>query len=272
MPAPFSLRLALSWTVLATAALWFGLGAVFFAFPRASQSIVLLGAVQVVVYALLLALFQAARGTPFEELLALRRASLAICVAAAALGFLLQIPATLISNAVEHFFPTPAAVLAERIARVTPHSRAQAVAIFLVVAGMGPCVEEFFFRGALFGALRRGHGALVTGVFVALCFALGHVDARLFVPLFGAALALGDVREHSGSIWPGIALHGAFNAATLGLVFSGSAPEGKPPAMPIFVAVFGCVGSLALVFALRVLALSSRVAQNARSSEQRYPS
>src|SRR5450432_422816 len=185
MPASFSLRLALSWTVLATALLWVAIALVFLAFPHAAQSIVLLGFVQVAVYALVLALFASAQGTGFRELLALRRAPIAVCLGATALGFLLQIPATLLSDSIEHFFPTPAAALAERVARITPHSPSQAVAIFLVVAGLGPCVEEFFFRGALFGALRREHGAFVTAVAVAACFALGHVDARLFLPLFG---------------------------------------------------------------------------------------
>jgi membrane protease YdiL (CAAX protease family) len=197
----------------------------------------------------------------------LRRASIGMCLIAAALGFMLQIPATLSSDAIEHFFPTPAATLAERAARITPHSSAHAVAIFLVVAGLGPCVEEFFFRGALFGALRRAHGALVTTVAVSLCFAFGHLDLRLLLPLFAVALVLAHVRELSGSIWPGVALHGAFNAATLAVVFAGAAPAGKPLPMPVSTAILGCVTTVGLVVLMRRLALSSRVAQNARSSD-----
>ena len=71
------------------------------------------------------------------------------------------------------------------------------------------------------------------------------------------------MRELSGSIWPGIALHGAFNAATLGVVFAGAAPGGKPPPMPAFAAIFGLRASVVLLWLLRALALSSRVAQNA---------
>jgi membrane protease YdiL (CAAX protease family) len=272
MPASFSVRLALAWTVLVTAALWFGISAVFFAFPHAAPNIVLLGLVQVAVYALVLALFRSAQGTRFVDLLALRPASFSVCLAAAGLGFLLQIPATLLSDAVEHFFPTPPVVLAERVARITPHSTPQAVAIFLVVCGLGPCVEEFFFRGALFGALRRGYGAAVTALAVAACFAFGHLDLRLFLPLFVAALALGQVRELTGSIWPGVALHGAFNAATLLVVFLGGAPQGKPPPMPFLSAFSGCVSTALLFVWVRRLALSSRVAQNARQCDLRHPS
>jgi membrane protease YdiL (CAAX protease family) len=272
MPAPFSLRLALSWTVLATAALYFALTVVFVAFPRASQSIVLLGAVQVAVYALVLAIFQHTERRPLANILALHRAPVSLLFASALLGSALQIPATLLSNAIEHFLPTAPSVLAERMARVTPHSLAGGVAIAAVVAGFGPLVEEFFFRGALFGALRRTHGALVTAVIVSFCFALGHMDARLFLPLFVTALALAEVRERSGSIWPGVALHAAFNGATLSVVFSGSSPGGKPPPMPVFAAVFGCVVCALLLAWVRRLALFCDVAQNAEQRDQRHPS
>ncbi len=258
MLARFSPLLALGWTVFATAALWFGLSLALLAFPHAAQSIVLLGFVQVAVYAGVLALFAVAQGSEVAPLLALRRTSPWVCLAAAALGFVLQIPATLLSNAVEHFFPTPAAVLAERTLRITPHSTAQGVAIFTVVAGLGPCVEEFFFRGALYGALRRGYGAFVTAIAVSLCFAFGHVDLRLLLPLFAAALVLAQVREQTGSVWPGVALHGAFNAATLAVVFSGAAPGGKPPAMPAFVAALGCLATLALGLLVRALSGGNR--------------
>ncbi|HEX3774199.1 MAG TPA: type II CAAX endopeptidase family protein [Polyangiaceae bacterium] len=262
MPAQFSLRLALSWTVLATAALYFALTLAFVAFPRGGDDIVLLGAVQVLVYAGMLAAFQRVQGEPLRDVLALRKTSLATLLSSALLGFFLQIPATLLSDAIEHFFPTPPTVLAERMARITPHSTIQAFAIVLVVAGLGPLVEEFFFRGALFGALRHSYGALVTALTVAVCFAFAHLDARLFFPLFITALALGEVRERSGSIWPGVALHAAFNGATLAAIFSGASPDGKPPRMPVFAALFGCLICILLLGTARRLALSSRVAQN----------
>ena len=269
MPGSFSLRLAVGWTVLVTAGMWFGLEAVFAAFPRAGREIVILGATQVLVYALVLVAFCHAQDRPFGEVLGLRRASLGVCLGAAALGVALQIPATLLSDAVEHFFPTPAAVLSERLARITPHSAWHGLAVALVVAGLGPCVEELFFRCALFGALRRDRGKFVTIWSVSLCFVFAHLDLRLLLPLLVAALSLGQVREQSGSVWPGVALHAAFNAVTLGLVFSGHAAQGKPPPMPVLVAILGCVVTALLLGLVRSLALSSRVAQNARYGDQR---
>ena len=258
MPASFPLRLAFAWTGFITAALWLALSLVFALFGRGAQDIVLLGLTQVLVYALVLWAFSFALGVSTRELLALRRAPLALCLAALLLGAALQVPATLLSSAVQQIFPLPDAVLAERTARITPHSRAHALAIAAIVAGLGPCVEEFFFRGALFGALRRGHGALVTNAVVALCFALGHLDLRLLAPLFLAGWVIGEVREQSRSIWPGFLVHAAFNSATLALVFAGGAPAGKPPAIPAVIAFSGCALTALL------LSLSRRLARAAQ--------
>ncbi len=267
-PGRFSPLLALAWTVLITACLWLALAFVFLAFGQRGNDIALLGLTQVGVYALVLSAFAFSLGVPLRALLALRAASPAVCLVAALLGVALQIPATLASNAVEHFYPSPAAELARRLARITPHSTAHGVVIFGLVAGLGPMLEEFFFRGALFGALRQRHSALVTLWVTALCFVLGHLDVRLFFPLLIAAFALGQVREQTGSVWPGFALHAAFNSTTLVAVFQGALPSGNPPPIPVFVAIFGCALALGLSLLMRSLALSSPVAQNARRSER----
>lgn len=260
--ARFSLPLALGWTVLITAALWLALSLVFALFGRRADDIVLLGSTQVAVYALVLGLFAVSVALPPREMLALEPASPVLCLASLLLGFALQVPATLLADEIEHFFPLPEAVLAERAARLTPHSPAHALAIVAVVAVLGPCMEEFFFRGALFGALRRGHGKVQTIAVVSLCFALGHLDLRLLFPLFVAALVIGAVRELSGSIWPGLAVHAAFNSATLAVVFVGKAPLGKPAPLPASLAVSGCALTIGLFVWVRALALSRVVAQN----------
>ena len=254
-PPPFRLKLAFAWTGLITAVLWLALLGVYLIFKQRAQDIALLGATQVLVYSGVLWLFAFAQGARVRDVIAPRLVPLRLCLAAAALGFVLQIPATMLSNIVEHFFPVPDAVLHQRMLRLTPHSTAHGVAIFAVVAVFGPCLEELFFRGALFGALRRGYTAGTTISAVSLCFALGHLELRLLLPLYVVALALGDVRERSGSVWPGFALHAAFNAATLAAVFSGNVPNGKPPPMPLPVALLGCVLCAAL------LALTRRIAQ-----------
>ena len=96
----------------------------------------------------------------------------------------------------------------------------------LVAAGViGPVVEEMFFRGGSFADLRRPLGAL-TLLGISLLFALRTAILRNALPDFLGGLAMGYVRILSGSIWPAILLHAAFNSTTVVLVRDG--PEVRP--------------------------------------------
>jgi len=245
MPERFAVWQAVAWTVCATAGLSLALTLVVSTFGR-RVDIVPLGLTQVGVYGLAVTAFASWQKRPLAQLLALRAASFRSCVLAALLGVALQFPCTLLANAVDRFFPLPEEVLKQRLALITPHSIAHGVAIVLVVSFAGPCVEEFFFRGVLFGALRRGYSALVTMAVVSLCFVAAHLDLRLLLPLLPAAWLMAEAREQSGSIWPGLSLHAAFNSLTLLGVFSGVAPMGKPPPVSPLIAVFGCLGAAGL--------------------------
>ena len=258
MPERFTVWQALAWTVCATAGLSLALTLVVSVFGQ-RVNIVPLGLTQVGVYGLAVLAFAAWRKKPLAELLALRAVSFRSCLVAAVLGVALQFPCTLLANTVDRFYPLPEEVLKHRLALITPHSLAHGAAIVLVVSFLGPCVEEFFFRGVLFGALRRGHSALVTMAVVSLCFVVAHLDLRLLLPLLPAAWLMAEVRERSGSIWPGLSLHAAFNSLTLLGVFSGVAPMGKPPPISPPLALLGCfaaVGSFQLF--RRTLAANGR--------------
>jgi membrane protease YdiL (CAAX protease family) len=245
MPERFAVWQAVAWTVCATAGLSLSLTWLVSTFGQ-RLDIVPLGLTQVGVYGLAVLAFASWQKKPLSELLALRVVPFRACLVAAALGVVLQLPATLLANAVEHFYPLPEEALKHRLALITPHSTAHGVAIVLIVSLLGPCVEELFFRGALFGALRRGHGALVAMAVVSLCFALAHLDLRLLLPLLPVAWSMAAVREHSGSIWPGLSLHAAFNSLTLLSVFSGWVPAGHAPPVPKAIALFGCLAAVGL--------------------------
>ena len=249
MPERFAVWQAIAWTALATAALSISLTLVVSALGPHTD-IVPLGLTQVGVYALALSAFFSWQQRPLRELLPLGPAPFRVCLLAALLGIALQFPSTLLANAIERLYPLPDAVLQHRLALITPRSIPHAVAIVLVVSFVGPCSEEFFFRGALFGALRRGHGALSTLIVVSLCFAAAHLDLRLFFPLLPAAWLMAELRERTGSIWPGLALHTGFNSLTLLGVFCGLTANGKSPPVPPVLALLGCLvayGSFRLV-------------------------
>ena len=94
------------------------------------------------------------------------------------------------------------------------------LAVAFLVAVVAPMAEEFFFRGFFYGALRNWKGpwpaALLTGlVFGAIH--IGSAEAAFLLPLgfFGFSLCL--LRERTGSLYPGIALHCMNNSLAFGV-------------------------------------------------------
>ncbi len=108
------------------------------------------------------------------------------------------------------------------------HSTAALVAAAIFVCAIAPIAEEFFFRGFVFGALRRwkivigGHdigtwlAAAVTGVLFGLAHT-GSAALQYLIPLGFLGFVLCIVRWKTGSLYPCIALHSANNALALGV-------------------------------------------------------
>lgn len=85
---------------------------------------------------------------------------------------------------------------------------------FVVVALLAPLVEELMYRGLGVSLLER-HGAAVAVVVTAVAFAAAHGLVLAFpaLALFGVVCAW--LRLSTGSIWPPIVVHAAFNSVSL---------------------------------------------------------
>jgi membrane protease YdiL (CAAX protease family) len=85
---------------------------------------------------------------------------------------------------------------------------------FFAVAVLAPIVEELTFRGLGYKLLEP-FGRWTAIVLVGLCFGLAHglVEALPILVVFGAGLAY--VRSRTGSVYPGMIVHGAFNSLVL---------------------------------------------------------
>jgi membrane protease YdiL (CAAX protease family) len=85
---------------------------------------------------------------------------------------------------------------------------------FLVIACMAPIVEELTFRGLGYSLLER-FGTWPAIVAVGVTFALAHGLFQAFpeLAIFGCALAW--LRAKTASVYPGMLLHGTFNAIAL---------------------------------------------------------
>jgi uncharacterized protein len=93
------------------------------------------------------------------------------------------------------------------------------VASALLVIVLAPVVEEFFFRGFMYRALRTRMGVLaaagVDGALFGLIHATSGIDAVPVLVVLGFAFCL--VYERTGSIYPVIALHAFNNAFAYGV-------------------------------------------------------
>jgi membrane protease YdiL (CAAX protease family) len=87
-------------------------------------------------------------------------------------------------------------------------------ASFVVLAVVGPIVEELQFRGLGYSLL-AGYGSTIAIVVVGVTFGLAHglVQGLPILIAFGAGLAW--VRSQADSVYPCIAAHMAFNSIAL---------------------------------------------------------
>jgi membrane protease YdiL (CAAX protease family) len=92
------------------------------------------------------------------------------------------------------------------------------IAAGLLVGAVAPVAEELFFRGFVFGALRR-HGFWPAAVVSGLLFGGAHVASSpigFLLPLAALGVILCAVYERTGSLLPGIGLHCLNNSVALG--------------------------------------------------------
>lgn len=151
-------------------------------------------------------------GTTLRKAIGARAVHPLLLPLAACIGFLAQVPAEGLRDFVHHLWPgdgknEPAGIL------LASNSPLEAFALVLVLVGLVPLAEEVFFRGAVYGALRRSrYSASFAALISALGFTLCHVNARLLLPIGLVAAIFGFLRASSGSLYPSLTAHMAFNA------------------------------------------------------------
>jgi uncharacterized protein len=92
------------------------------------------------------------------------------------------------------------------------------IGVTFIVCVCAPLAEEFLFRGYIYGAL-RSNGFWVAALLTGLAFGVVHVlgsPIAFILPLIVLGAALCVIREKTGSLYPGIALHCLNNTLALG--------------------------------------------------------
>ena len=124
----------------------------------------------------------------------------------------------------------------------TGDSLAALVGAALLTCVVAPVCEELFFRGFLFGALRR-HGVIVATLITGLAFGAAHVASApiaFIVPLAALGMILCLIYERTRSLYPCMALHALNNSIAFGV------GDGRGWLVPVCLAgAAACVGLLA---------------------------
>lgn len=153
--------------------------------------------------------------------------------AAAALGLLVAVPLVLATNALMVglglLLGEPAPRIAHQVLEVIRDETSPTVLAGLLTSALvlAPLLEEFIFRGLLQTALlevlgwrRRWPIVLLSAALFSLVHATG-VPWQVLPGLFVLGVVLGWLVERTGSLWPSIGVHAAFNGLNAALVLSG---------------------------------------------------
>jgi membrane protease YdiL (CAAX protease family) len=101
-----------------------------------------------------------------------------------------------------------------------PKHIAAYIANGIVIAVIAPIVEELTFRGLGYSLLARyGRWVAIIGTGIAFGLAHGLVQAFPFLAAFGIGLAY--LRSRVDSVYPGMIVHGLFNAIALAVAVAG---------------------------------------------------
>src|SRR3954447_317976 len=111
----------------------------------------------------------------------------------------------------------------------------------LAIAVLAPICEEIFFRGVMFGALRRWKGVWVAATITAIVFSAAHLEFSpvIFADRLIAGFVWCLVYARTRRLLPGMMAHAANNAVVIGLLL------GWGWQIPLLVAA--CVATTTLV-------------------------
>lgn len=251
-------------------ALRFAIGALISRRPATAYDITSLGAVEALVFVLGVLVVLTLHGRAeagLSDALGLRPTHPALAVLGVALGVVTHFPAESVDALFQKLSPTPDSELAARAALLSASTPLRLAFVMFVVACAGPLVEELFFRGALYGALRRQRPLVGTTLVTAACFVLGHLDYRMWPALAVVALVLSYLRAVSGSLLPSLAMHVTFNAVTELAIVTGHAPVTGPAKIEVLPTAVGCAATAGLVLGVKYVAARAAVARRGRAED-----
>jgi membrane protease YdiL (CAAX protease family) len=264
-----SLAHAVLWVTGITMVFW-SLGSLAVTLRQSAQHDLFIGFVcQIAAYSLGLFLLLRLYGpdASIRHFLALRPTHLGFYPLGLLLGLALVLPTNLLFELSNRLFPQIERSIDVAQMFADGGTRGRVLMGFAIVAG-GPIIEEVLFRGALFGPLLRSYRPALAILGTSVTFALVHVDLHAMVPILVVGVALGYLRARSGSLFPVVLMHAAFNAVPLAtMIWAGPPMAEEAGPLPWVPGLLAAVASVGLLLAIRHLSRYSSVARVARSRD-----
>jgi membrane protease YdiL (CAAX protease family) len=164
-------------------------------------------------------LFLKRHGVPLREAFGLRDENLGRALGKAILTLLVVLPSTLLLQKISILTMTHLGWMPqEQIAvEMITDSKAPWLQIYLgfFAIVLAPVAEEFIFRGMLFPFIKQLGFPKLAWIGVSFLFALIHMNAPTFVPLFFFALAQTWLYARTDNLLAPITVHALFNASNL---------------------------------------------------------
>ncbi|MCH2110627.1 MAG: CPBP family intramembrane metalloprotease [Polyangiaceae bacterium] len=155
-------------------------------------------------------------GDNLAAAVALRSTAWPLLPLGALIGAGLQLPAERIHQWVVQVFPPSAEQLAKQAKIFDVQNSVTAVGMVVTLCLIVPLAEETFFRGVIYGAMRRSAVSVSRAFWtVAVGFTLCHLSLQTIFSIAIVAIILGAMRSWSGSLYPPLLAHIAFNGVTV---------------------------------------------------------
>lgn len=186
--------------------------AVFLGDQQRDLDMLLMGMLEVSAIALVLLVGVRRVGLPSGQVLGLRGAPLWLCLIAVPLAMAVGTVNSALEAPVRSVMPIPEEFLLELVTLLYPETALDWVLILLPTAVLVPVGEELLFRGLFLRGFLLRYGATPALALTSLLFALVHLNPWALMGYFIVGWVLGWLVLRSGSVWPAIILHGAYNA------------------------------------------------------------
>jgi membrane protease YdiL (CAAX protease family) len=195
-----------------------------------------------------------------SELLSLRPAGLAEILLASGAAVALTLPLSHFDNLLQTLMPPDELERQLMMAAYHPGSAVERIFVILSLVAAAPVGEELLFRGAMMTWIRDGSRWWAALIVTSIFFGLSHLMIpRTIILIFPVGLLFGWIVLRTGSIFPSIAAHAAFNGFPLVAYWSGLRIRGyntvgqDPVGLPALMWIGGGVAAAICLYVLETV-------------------